>query len=180
MRLRPLLTLAIPVALAGCDFINPKPTDFHKVLLDEVNRRELLWKSAAIHHYDFTYQRSCFCGAQITQEVTIQVRNDVILHVLDAQGAEVLPEQGVSWPTVDSLFLWAEALLANRETVVEIDFDGVANYPARIFGDIPRLADEEITHEASNLLVLQTANSVASYRMGVPFSKSNRVSWRNR
>jgi hypothetical protein len=180
MRLRPLFAIAIPFALAGCEFINPKFPDAHKIVLDEVNRRQLLWKSAAIHHYDFTYQRSCFCGASITQEVTIQVRDDAILHVLDAQGAEVLPEQGVSWPTVDSLFVWAKALLANRETVVEIDFDAVANYPARIFGDVPRLADEEITHQAFNLFVVQTASSVASYRIGVPFSKSNRVSWRSR
>jgi hypothetical protein len=180
MRLRPLLSLAIPFALAGCDLLNPKIPDQHKILLDEVNRREFLWKSAAIHHYDFDYQRSCFCGPTITQMVTIEVRDDVIQRVEDAQGAEILPEQGVSWPTVDSLFVWAEALLANRETVVEIEFDAVTNYPARIAGDIPTIADEEIIHNASNLLVLLTANSLESYRIGAPFSKSNNVTWRSR
>lgn len=180
MRLRPLLALAIAFALTACDILNPKIPDQHKILLDEVNRREFLWKSAAIHHYDFDYQRSCFCGPTITQMVTIEVRDDVIQRVLDAQGAEVLPEQGVSWPTVDSLFVWAEAMVANREAIVEIEFDGNSNHPVRLSADIPRIADEEITHQASSLRVLLTANAVASYRIVAPFSKSNNVTWRSR
>jgi hypothetical protein len=181
MRLRPLFTLAIPFALAGCDILNPKFPDAHKILRDEVNRRQLSWKFQAIHHYDYDYQRACLCGSTITQPVTIEVRDDVIQRVENAQGAEILPEQGVSWPTVDSLFVWAEAMLANREAVVEIEFDPNTNHPVRLSADIPSIADEEITHQASSLRVLLTgANDVASYRIGVPFSKSNRVSWRNR
>jgi hypothetical protein len=73
--------------------------------------------------------------------------------VLDAQGAEVAPETGVRWPTVDSLFRWARDVANNRAYTVELGFDDTFGYPAFLSADVPRAIDDEFSHTSTNLVV---------------------------
>ena len=175
MRIIPIALLALAASCA----LTPPKDDFRQDALNETVRREGLWNGQGIHHYDFNFQRSCPCDPVANQPVTIHVRNDVITHVIDAQGAEVAPVAGLPWPTVDSLFTWAKLFLNDRSFAVEVSFDTTLNFPNHIQAQ----SNQNVTviHGASNLIVkTATAPIVASYLIGAPASKSKSVTWRRR
>jgi Family of unknown function (DUF6174) len=149
-----LVVLALVLA-ASCDVVSPEKIDFRQRALDETARQESLWKARAIHHYDFDFVRNCACDQVALQPVRIRVRNDAITRVLDMQGTDVPPKQGVSWPTVDSLFLWSRQVLNDRSLAVEMAFDSTFNFPSRIHAESPSTI---IVHGSANLVV-QTATA---------------------
>jgi hypothetical protein len=177
MRPLPLLALAL---VGGCDFLGPKDTDFRQRALDETVRREALWKQEAIHNYDFHFERDCACALVAIQPVEIHVRNDVVARVVDAQGADVEPQTGIPWPTVDSLFIWSRQLINNKAFAVEIGFDSTLSFPNHILAENPS-SGVSIAHNSRDLTA-QTATAPirADYRIAVPDSKSKSVTWRNR
>ena len=169
------------VALAGaCELTNPRP-DFRGQALEETARQEALWKAKNVHSYDFDFQRDCSgCTATAIQQVSIHVRDDVIIRVVDFQGADVAPQTDLSWPTVDSLFLWSRQFLDNRSFAVSLDFDSTYHFPTFIHGEVPGFLAE---HHSGGL-VEQTSTAPIrvgeGYLMAAPLSKSKRVSWRSR
>ena len=170
--------IALLVFAASCALSAPKDVDFRQQALLETQRREALWKAQGIHHYNFDFDRSCQCDPVANQPVTIHVRNDVITHVVDAQGADVAPVQGLPWPTVDSLFLWTKLLLADRTFAVDIAFDTTISYPKHIQA---QNAAGIAIYDSSNLVATTaTAPIMAFYRIGAPASKSKSVTWRSR
>jgi hypothetical protein len=165
--------------VASCDVAGPKPTDFRQRALDETQRQEALWKAKSIHHYDFDFVRTCDCSQVALQPVHIRVRNDAITRVLDAQGTDVAPAQGVSWPTVDSLFLWTKQVLNEKSLAVGVGFDTTFNYPNVIRAES---AERVILLHTSSNLAAQTATApiIESHLIAAPASKSNKVTWRSR
>ena len=137
MRVTLLMFPALVAAATACDIFAPENIDYRQRAIDETARRESLWTALDVHSYDFGYQRDCNCSPVAIQEVRIHVRNDVITRVVDAQGNDVPPQPDVSWPTVDSLFLWGRQFLADRRIFVEMDFDTTYNFPTHVRGDIP-------------------------------------------
>jgi hypothetical protein len=173
------LSLLGLVLAASCDIVNPKPIDFRQRALDETLRQEALWKGRSIHHYDFDFVRNCECSNTAVQPVHIRVRNDAITRVLDVQGVDVPPAQGVPWPTVDSLFLWTKQILNDNSFAVEVGFDTTFNFPEHIRAENTQRVS--LLHNSSNFVVqTATAPIVESYLMAAPASKSNKVTWRSR
>jgi len=186
MDMRPT-TVFLFAIVGACNLTNPFP-DFRARALEETNNQEALWKAKNVHSYDFDFQRDCSgCSATAIQQVNIHVRDDVITRVVSITGADVAPQAGVSWPTVDSLFLWSRQFLDNTSFTVELDFDSTYHFPNFIRGQAPGFAAEHHTAglvEQTSTAPIRVANGdempVTGYLIGEPFSKSNRVVWRNR
>jgi hypothetical protein len=181
MRSRPFfLPALLAVAVASCDILNPKEVDYRKQALEETARRETLWKSLAIHDYDFDFVRTCACDEAARQQVTIHVRSDNIARVSTNSGVDVVPQAGISWPTVDSLYLWTRQLLNDRAFAVEVAFDTTHHFPERITGEDP--GRSVIVHMSSNFVERAAGTPAvrAAYRSDTPLSKSKSVTWRSR
>jgi hypothetical protein len=142
--------LLLPL-VSSC-LLTSEPIDFRQRALDETNRREGLWEAEDVHDYDFDYVLSCECSSTATQPVTIEVRNDQVSRVLTASaGTEVDPAPGVSWPTVDSLFIWARETIANRDLAISVTFDTTYHFPARVAGQANLGSGAFIERLATNL-----------------------------
>jgi hypothetical protein len=178
--MKPLVCFLLLAPLGACDITSPGG-GLRQQVREELATEEANWKAKAVHSYDFDFQRDCTsCPAAVTQQVNIHVRNDVIARVVDAQGLDVAPQSGISWPTVDSLFLWARQLLENSSFSIGLAFDTAYHFPALVHGEQPGFVVE---HHSSGM-VQQTFSAPIrvgqTYLMAEPLSKSNRVVWRRR
>jgi hypothetical protein len=179
MRFRILVPLLAVAGVSACDLTNPRDQDFRQVAIHETNRRDSLWHALNIHDYDFSFHRACACSDKATQPVTIHVRSDQVARVLDAGGVEVAPQSDIPWPTIDSLYVWTLQLLNNRAFSVAVVFDTIFQFPDSIVGQ--NSTGTSVSHVSLDF-VQQTPGTAAltAYRMGEPFSKSKRVTWRSR
>jgi hypothetical protein len=141
-RLAPLL-LAL---CTGCDFFTGGSE------LDKLRSNRDRWDALRIADYDFDYRLSCFCATEATQPVRIAVRGAVIASVINLTTGDLVPPQSfVTWPTIDSLFLWTERNLAHGYNL-DITYDASQRFPAHVDGDIPRTVDDEFVRIASNFV----------------------------
>lgn len=161
--MRLLRLLPVPVLLAACHLLDMDAPDFRQRAFDEVGRQETLWKALAIHDYDVDFQRSCdgvVCDPIGLQPVTLHIRSDAVNRVIDSQGADVPAQAGVSWPTVDSLFLWTRQFLSDGSLVVEVQFDTTQHYPVFVRGENPGRA--RIVHAFANFMVQPAGTPLVS------------------
>lgn len=129
MRLLFVGTLSVlPLALA-CAAFGPSDS-FRERVAEQVRVNEARWKSLGFHDYDFTYGKLCDCLSS-TLPVRISVRADTVERVLDATGTgeDVTARTGMDWPTVDSLFARARAMLADHSVTIQLIFDPDYGYP---------------------------------------------------
>ncbi len=151
--MRPLATILLALT-TSCNWISdPGGDGYRQDLLRELDRRQVQWDTLEVHDYDFDYDLNCFCAPEAVQAVTIEVRNDQIVRVVNELGEEVLPQAGLTWPTVDSLFVWTRRYVNNRAYTVEVGFDLDFGFPNHLAGDVPRSVDDEFLHTAANLIV---------------------------
>jgi hypothetical protein len=150
MRRYVILWLGLGVS---CGIFEPSPGDPRGDLRAELLAREAEWKSHNIHNYDFEYRRDCVCGADVTQVVSISVRNDVITSVRNTEGAEITSPLGI-WPTVDSLFLWGKRFLDDPRPLVGFAYNDTLDYPIYISADILSMQDDQVAHNASSLVAV--------------------------
>ncbi|HEX7940090.1 MAG TPA: DUF6174 domain-containing protein, partial [Gemmatimonadaceae bacterium] len=88
---------------------------------------------------------------------TLNVENGVVTGVLDGSpGGPVPPTPGISVPTVDSLFVWAEERIRSGYTL-RITYDGGFHFPGRVSGDIPGAMDAAFGQSATIDLELLTS-----------------------
>ena len=140
-----LATLLL-VVCAGCDFLTGGSE------LDKLRSNRDRWDALRIADYDFDYRLSCFCATEATQPVRIEVRGGVMASVINlSTGDPVPPQSFVTWPTIDSLFVWTERNLAHGYTL-EITYDASHRFPAHVDGDIPRVVDDEFVRTATNFV----------------------------
>lgn len=157
-----VLLLVLAAVLGGCGYLlDPGEPFDRQLLVNELRRRESFWKSNQIHDYDFSYLYTCQCST-VNRRARIQVRADVITRVLDLAGNDIAPQAGVSWPTVDSLFLWANGYAANRDVTVDVMFESFLDFPTFIQADVPIAAGDRITHTASALVAVSVPSPIVA------------------
>jgi Family of unknown function (DUF6174) len=171
--------------LADCTLLVPFRDELRQRALDEVTRYETAWRASNVQDYNIDFQRDCYglvCDVSSTRPVRVHVRNAGIVKVSDGRGGEVAPKDGVSWPSVDSMYVWIRQVLSAKEYSIEIVFDTVQHIPIYVRTDDQRSAS--IANYFWNLDTLMTDTSAAvarsNYWMGAPFSKSKSVTWRSR
>jgi hypothetical protein len=114
---------AVLAAAVGCHS-STSPSD---ALSRELARREAQWRAAGIHEYAFDYDVAAMVN---TPPVRIEVRADTVAHVVVRATGQEVPRQG--WPTVDSLFARARALVANDQYHPTIAYDAQRGFPTEI------------------------------------------------
>ncbi len=153
--------------------------------LEEVTRHETAWRASNVRDYNVDFQRDCLgivCDVGATRPVRIHVRNAGIVMVSDGLGVQVAPKDGVSWPSVDSMYVWIRQVLSGREYSIEIVFDTLLHMPIYMRTDDQRSASVANYFWNLDTLLSDTSAAVArsNYWMGAPLSKSKRVTWRSR
>jgi hypothetical protein len=126
MRLSLVLLCA---ALAGCDFFAAPTSDFRERAAEELAVREVKWDSLAIHDYDFSYIKDCDCPTATPTAVRIEVRGDNVSRVTDDIGTEITAQTAMRWPTVDSLFARARAMISDQSVTITVVFDTTYHFP---------------------------------------------------
>lgn len=81
--------------------------------------------------------------------VHIEVRNDPVTQVTDRGSGAVYTNSGA--PTVDSLFVRAEAMIRNPGADVTVTYDGQFGFPAKI-ENASTIPDTGSTETVSNFL----------------------------
>ena len=124
--------IASAALMAGCNVLETTVNNDRTAPLAELAVRRTAWDDANISNYDFDYVHDCECPDAAQQPVTIEVRGDLVSRVLDADGNEVASVTGISWPTMDSLFIGAKAELENEERGVQVLFADEQDHITRL------------------------------------------------
>ena len=113
------------------------------------------WRSQAIRHYRYEFQRTCECLPDMAPPALIEVKDGAIVSVTHAQTGESLANtSAANRPTIEELF--GELQRAFREADrVDVTYDRVFGYPSRVNIDWDvNVADEERIYGAKNLTPL--------------------------
>jgi len=118
----------------------------------ELARNRQRWASAAVHDYEFDFQRSCFCAPQATEQVHIVVRQDAIVSVVRTSDGQSASTSFTGWPRVDELFLDVQQRLEQHIARLDVSYDPTFGYPRSIIADVALMAaDDEYALTAGNL-----------------------------
>ena len=118
----------------------------------ELTRNRQRWASAAMHDYEFDFQRMCFCLTEATEAVHIVVRQDVIASVVRTRDGQPASMRVVAWPRVDELFADVQQRLDQRAARLDVRYDATYGYPRSIVVDVAfGTADDEYSLTADNL-----------------------------
>lgn len=98
--------------------------------LSELQQRRAAWLLRAIDDYRFQLQISCFCGAEITRPVIIEVRGGAIAKVEDLESGRAVPDVS-AYPTITKLF---DAAIDERSRggSVSVAYDRTLGIPVRL------------------------------------------------
>jgi hypothetical protein len=117
-----------------------------------LHRNRERWTNLGIRDYDFNFRRSCFCGSESTEPVRVEVRAGQLSRVISLTTAQdVTSAPYATWPTIDSLFVWAERSFGHKYRLT-VTYDAAHHFPASVSGDIPDAIDDEFTHIATNFV----------------------------
>lgn len=117
----------IAFALAACQAAQENLLD--QVLINLANNRQK-WAAAGIHNYSFDYD---FTANIFSPPLHIEVRNDLVTQVTDRSSGATYSNSGA--PTVDSLFVRAEAAIRSPNADVKITYDSQRGFPVKIEDD---------------------------------------------
>lgn len=136
--IRGLITAAL-LALGSCDSVTGPEA--------ELARQRRIWEQAEPVAYVFEMQRSCFCGAQSTRAVTVEVQDGhVFRRTFSDTGEEVGGGLAELFPAFSDVFDFLEELMRDRPHLLEIGYDGVRGFPTSIHSDgSERIADDELS-----------------------------------
>jgi hypothetical protein len=127
MRLLPIL---LPLALGitfGCSG-GTGPVDAHV----DTRSALALWHAQGSSDYRFEFQRFCFCAAEYTQPVTVEVRHGRIVSVRSSLTGESFPLTGpVPWYTVEDLFRLVQDAQRAGTAELRVEYHP-SGYPALI------------------------------------------------
>lgn len=150
MKIIQLVVLALVVSLFGCTHPTPPIIDDNPQQ-EALNKNHDLWKNTNRSTYTYTYKRMCFCPPEEDIVVNVQYGNVVSAHYYPSDNP-VMPERLDELMTVEDLFLVIQQAITDQVARLDVTYNAQLGYPERISIDVDeRMADEEITHLASEL-----------------------------
>lgn len=121
-----------PGAPAGSRTFNLQTPGQRDSLHTEIRRQRELWAAGGARDYHFLLRASCFCPGQ-QGWVLLEVRDGKTVRGWDKRGKPVPLTAGNTY-SIDGLFDLLEQK-ADRDDVVEVDFEDRRHYPAFISSD---------------------------------------------
>ena len=119
------------LTLAGCDMLMAR-TGTRDRMIAQIDRNRQHWQSRGIADYDFTFLLLCDCAAATLGYVEVEVRGGNVFRVTDGGSTDMTGQPGMKWPTVDSLFVRARALMADEDNIVQMNFDTAYFFPSYV------------------------------------------------
>jgi hypothetical protein len=118
--------------------------------LDQLEAARVRWTASAPADYAFDYRRTCFCP--FTNEVRVEVASSIVVRVTEVETSVVLPEdQLAGFPTIEGLFVELHQLILGEPHLLEVEYDPLLGFPARVQVDIEEYAvDEEFGYTVAN------------------------------
>ena len=109
--------------LAACDSTTGSLSNEYALVLHRAQ-----WEHRGFHSYTYDYRNSEPLGAA---DAHVTVVADVVTGVIDVSTGQP-PDRSVSVPTIDSLFVDAQAFLSQTNTTVRLEFDSQLGYPTHV------------------------------------------------
>ena len=125
----------------GCaDLTGPAP----QVDLDAAHAR---WQATHMSDYQFDFQRSCFCGPDITRQVTITVWGRAPLSIVYSDSGTAADSTLFrQYLTMERYFTFLQNEVAGHPATFTAVFDSSTGYPRQVFiDDVATIADDEVT-----------------------------------
>ncbi len=112
-----------------------------------LSRNMALWARRGPVSYQYTLARSCECLPEVTQPVTIVVRNQVVAERHYLTGAPVDPQYDAIFSSVPGLFDLIEQALNANAPGVAVRYNRQLGYPESIQIDwVAGTADDEVSY----------------------------------
>jgi hypothetical protein len=126
-------------------------------LIADLQRHQKLWRSQDIQHYQYTYNKRCFCPLPAHTPTKVFVKDRTVIAVADP--ATEHPIEGAdlaAYPSIEQLFAAIEEAIARKAEAIEVTYDLKLGYPTQISIDYIKLAaDDEISYSATDLVPLK-------------------------
>jgi len=126
----------------------------------ELSRNQQKWQDANITHYRFELSIGCFCAFRDQMPLTVEVRDEQIVHMATVDGTLVLDtDQNYEFyaphATIDLLFAEIEAAVKEGADSVTVTYDPTYGFPTEIAIDYSQeIADEEMYYSISGFEAL--------------------------
>jgi hypothetical protein len=148
MRVRSLSSFALLIAVAACSDV-VAPADDRSEL--GTNRQK--WRSSGLTNYSMTMTKLCFCG-DVGPFNVIVLNDSAVSATRLADGRAADPR---FLPTINKLFDFIEAAIAERAIRIDVVYDASRGFPREVVYDRSlNIADEEVTYTVSNVAALAT------------------------
>lgn len=151
--LRRFVAAALIALCAACSPSAPDPEGScapdHRGLLAELRQNRTRWDALGASNYQYVFERSCFCPAEVRGPFRVRVQN----------GAVVGIEPPSSFPagvlSVTKVFDLVEDAARQRACSIRVSYDPDRRYPADVFIDYSfTIADEETGVRIADLVLL--------------------------
>lgn len=131
------------VAVTGCALAAPGD---HADVQRELNRSRRQWEALGIQDYRFVARRVCFCGAEITTPVMVEVRGgEVVSRTYQDTGQPVSATYEGLWPAVEGIFDIIQDAIDREAHRIEVEYDPDLRHPTSIGIDfLEHAVDEEL------------------------------------
>lgn len=150
-----LIACLLTLALSACS--DSERSEKISAEMEALAAAKAKWHSAAIHDYQYTLAKSCFCVSSAEQAgggtYVVTVKDDVVESAREKDSGEPLSDaQASSLPTVDELFVIIEDAYERDADEVIVEYDAERGFPSRTSVDEDKaLADEEFGYLVSDL-----------------------------
>jgi hypothetical protein len=111
-----------------------------------------LWTDQKINDYRYQLKVSCFCPAEVTNPVTIEVRQgDSVSWKYVQTGQDADRKYFINAESINRLFQTIEDAFKQKADEITVSYDQRLGYPVRVYIDQKKnVVDEEIAYEISN------------------------------
>ena len=123
--------------------------------LRELSANEALWSQRGPPHYSIQMRRLCFCGGDVTEWATVEVRNNAVIAQNLLSGTPVPPSLWSSRPAIHQLFVEIRETRPSWLKEIRVTYDAATGYPTRVeYVGNANVADAGSVLEARNLIAL--------------------------
>lgn len=132
------------------------PDNNTSVLQQALNKYQQRWQQANLQHYEYVFQRGCYCPREVRAAVVTEVvAGKVVKAVVQKTQENLASHLQTNQQTMQYFFDKIQAAIDKNAAKIEVKYNEQYGYPESIFIDYnTRLADEELRLSAKNLRVL--------------------------
>lgn len=146
------------VALNGCNEVKHNSSSTYKESVQDLLTHNIeKWDNLDTGTYSFDYQRSCECPPDLTQKVSITVKDQKITSIITSKThAPVDVKNYKFFKTVKGLYGIIQGAINNKAHSISVKYNIKYGYPENISIDFnPKMVDEEFIVTTGNLQLMK-------------------------